>query len=134
LKSSTGNNSVKTNAQIRNETLVYNSYENNYSQTERNPLFDQKLDITTEGLEPYYLEHLKTRISKENALTIANYIFSMKVETNLSINHRRGIITSLKLLSEFLGNKSFNKMTREDILLFYNNTLCVSWDAQRIWS
>ncbi|HZD81779.1 MAG TPA: hypothetical protein VE076_02785 [Nitrososphaeraceae archaeon] len=134
MKSSTGNNSVKTNAQIRNETLVYNSYENNYSQTERNPLFDQKLDITTEGLEPYYLEHLKTRISKENALTIANYIFSMKVETNLSINHRRGIITSLKLLSEFLGNKSFNKMTREDILLFYNNTLCVSWDAQRIWS
>ena len=61
MKSSTGNNSVKTNAQIRNETLVYNSYENNYSQTERNPLFDQKLDIATEGLEPYYLEHLKTR-------------------------------------------------------------------------
>src|SRR6187200_695136 len=45
----------------------------------------------------------------------------MKVETNLSINHRRGIITSLKLLSEFLGNKSFNKMTREDILLFLDN-------------
>jgi hypothetical protein len=29
---------------------------NNYSsQAERNSLFDQKLDIATEGLEPYYL-------------------------------------------------------------------------------
>jgi hypothetical protein len=80
---------------------------NNYSsQAERNPLFDQKLDIATEGLEPYYLEHLKTRLSKENALTIANYILSMKVETNLSVNHKRGIVTSLKLLSEFLGTHS----------------------------
>ena len=97
------NNGVKTDAKIRNNTLaVCNNDNNNTSQAERNPLFDQKLDIATEGLEPYYLEHLKTRISKENALTIANYVFSMKVETNLSINHRRGIITSLKLLSEFL--------------------------------
>ena len=135
---SSSNNNVKVDAKIRKNTLAVcnNGHDNNNnsSQAERNPLFDQKLDIATEGLEPYYLEHLKTRISKENALTIANYVLSMKVETNLSINHRRGIITSLKLLSEFLGNKSFNKMTREDILLFYNNTLCVSWDAQRIWS
>jgi hypothetical protein len=121
LKSPTANNRVNTDSGIRNETLVYYSHENNSSQTERNPLFDQKLDIATEGLEPYYIEHLKTRISKENALTIANYVFSMKVETNISINHRRGIITSLKLLSEFLENKSFNKMTRDDILLFLDN-------------
>jgi hypothetical protein len=43
----------------------------------------------------------------------------MKSETNLSVNHRRGIITSLKLLSEFLGNKPFKEMTHEDI--------CFSW-------
>jgi integrase len=121
-RASSNNNGVKTDAKIRNNTLaVCNNDNNNTSQAERNPLFDQKLDIATEGLEPYYLEHLKTRISKENALTIANYVFSMKVETNLSINHRRGIITSLKLLSEFLGNMSFNKMTREDILLFLDS-------------
>jgi integrase len=121
LRSSAGNNSVKTDVKIRNEMLVNGGDGNNSDQTERNPLFDQKLDIATEGLEPYYLEHLKTRISKENALTIANYVFSMKVETNLSINHKRGIITSLKLLSEFLENRSFDKMTREDILLFLDN-------------
>lgn len=37
-------------------------------------LFDQKLELATEGLEPYYLEHLRTRLSKENALTISKYI------------------------------------------------------------
>jgi hypothetical protein len=123
LKSSDVNGSVSTDVKISNSNMVafYDTQDNNNnysSQAERNPLFDQKLDIATEGLEPYYLEHLKTRLSKENALTIANYILSMKVETNLSVNHKRGIITSLKLLSEFLGSKPFKKMTREDIVLF----------------
>jgi hypothetical protein len=63
-------------------------------------LFDQKLELATEGLESYYLDHLKTRLSKENALTISKYILSMKVEVNLSSNHRKAIITSLKLLSQ----------------------------------
>jgi hypothetical protein len=121
LRSPYVDNSVNTDAKATKKALTaYDVHDNNNSSTqaERNPLFDQKLDIATEGLEPYYLEHLKTRISKENALTIANYVFSMKVETNLSINHRRGIIISQKLLSEFLKNNSFNKMTREYILLF----------------
>lgn len=103
MKLSPDNYGIKTDAKIRIETL-----DNGGGQTERSPLFDQRLEIATEGLEPYYLEHLKTRISKENALTIANYVLSMKVETNLSINHRRGIITSLKLLSEFLENRPAN--------------------------
>ena len=103
MKSSDVNGSVSTDVKISNSNMVafYDTQDNNNnysSQAERNPLFDQKLDIATEGLEPYYLEHLKTRLSKENALTIANYILSMKVETNLSVNHKRGIITSLKLL------------------------------------
>ncbi|MFL6417991.1 MAG: hypothetical protein ACJ71P_01055, partial [Nitrososphaeraceae archaeon] len=96
-------------------------YNNGIGEGERNPLFDQKLDIATEDLESYYLEHLKTRISKDNALTIANYVISMKVETNVSINHKRAVITSLKLLSELLGNKPFKQMTHEDILLFLDS-------------
>ena len=121
------NNNVKTDAKIRKNTLAVcnNDHDNNTSsQAERNPLFDQKLDIATEGLEPYYLEHLKTRISKENALTIANYVFSMKVETNLSVNHRRGIITSLKLLSEFLENM-FTKIIILPLVLLLVNLFLV---------
>jgi integrase/recombinase XerD len=122
LKPHNINSSVSIDAKTNIQTsAAYNNYpddnKDKKSQAEINPLFDQKLEIATEGLEPYYLEHLKTRISKENALTIANYVISMKIETNLSVNHRRGIITSL-MLSEFLGNKSFKKMTHEDILLF----------------
>jgi hypothetical protein len=82
-------------------------------------LFDQKLELATEGLEPYYLDHLKTRLSKENALTISKYILSKKVEVNLSSNHRRAIVTSLKLLSAFFKNKkSFEVMNQENILLY----------------
>jgi hypothetical protein len=86
-----------------------------------NSLFDQRLSNALDGLEPYYLDHLKNRISRENALTIIDYILSMKVETNLSTNHRRGIITSLKLVSEFLGNKPFKEITREDIITFLDS-------------
>ena len=56
---SSSNNNVKTDAKIRKNTLAVcnNDHDNNTSsQAERNPLFDQKLDIATEGLEPYYLE------------------------------------------------------------------------------
>ena len=82
-----------------------------------NPLFDQRLNNALDGLEPYYLDHLKNRLSKSNALTIADYILAMKVETNLSTNHKRSIITSLKLVSQFLDNKPFKEMTRQDVLV-----------------
>ena len=85
------------------------------------PLFDQKLINAVDGLEPYHLHHLKTRVSKANALTIADYVLSIKVEINLSDNHRREVITSLKLLSGFLCNKPFKEMTRNDILLFLDS-------------
>jgi hypothetical protein len=82
------------------------------------PLFEQRLNNALDGLEPYFYDHLKNKISKTNTLTIVDYILSMKVETNLSDNHRRGVITSLKLLSQFLDNKPFKEMTREDVLAF----------------
>ena len=46
---------------------------------------------------------------------------SMRVETNLSTNHRRGIITTLKLVSGFCDNKPFKEMTREDILAYLDS-------------
>jgi hypothetical protein len=85
---------------------------------EENPFFDQRLNNALDGLEEYFYDHLKNRISKLNAQTIVNYILAMKVETNLSTNHKRGVVTSLKLLSQFLGDKSFKEMTKEDLLAF----------------
>lgn len=67
------------------------------------PLIDQTLEHATHGLEPYFLAHLKTRISLENGLVIARYIQSMRIETNLSDNHRRGVITSLKIFINYIS-------------------------------
>jgi hypothetical protein len=61
------------------------------------------------------LEHLKTRISPDNALIISKYVLSIRTETSLSNNYRRTIISSLKLLSEFLCNKPFKDVRREDV-------------------
>lgn len=84
-------------------------------------LLDQKMEMATEGLEPYYLKHLKTKVSNGNALIISNYILSVKVETNLSDNHRRGVLTSFKLLSAFYKNKPFREMTRKDVLQYLDS-------------
>jgi hypothetical protein len=89
--------------------------------TNIDPLFEQKLELATDGLEPHFLEHLKTKISPDNALTITKYILAMRVETSLSNNYRRTIISSLKLLSEFLSNKVFDDMTRDDVISFLDS-------------
>ena len=88
------------------------------TEEQESPLFEQRLNNALDGLEPYFYDHLKNRISKTNTLTIVDYILSMKVETNLSDNHRRGVITSLKLLSKFLDNKPFKEITRQEVLAF----------------
>lgn len=67
------------------------------------------------------MEHLKTKISSDNALTISKYILSTKVETSLSVNYKRVIISSLKLLLEFLDNKLFSEMTKDDIIRFLDS-------------
>ena len=85
--------------------------------TKDDPLLEQKLELATRGLEPHFLKHLKTKISPDNALTISEYILSMMLATN----YKRAIISSLKLLSEFLSNKPFSDITRADIISFLDS-------------
>jgi integrase len=111
-----------------NSNSIRLEYNNNKVSTENqfldveldSSLFDQKIELATDGLEPYYLDHLKKRISRKNSVIIARYI-SMRIETNLSDNHRRGVITALKMLSEFLNNKPFTEMGKEDVLLYLDS-------------
>jgi hypothetical protein len=56
--------------------------------------FDRKIDIVTAGLRPY-CNTILYRISKDNALTIANYVISMKSEINLSDHYRADVIKLL---------------------------------------
>jgi hypothetical protein len=86
----------------------------------QNSLFDRKIDLITAGLQPYLNRCLQdeNQVSRANALTIYNYIMAMKTEINLSDNYRRTTIVLLIRLSRFLQNKSFNLVSRDDILEF----------------
>ena len=65
----------------------------------------------------------RNRLSKENALTISEYIIAMKREVNPRLNTIRTIIQFLAELSKTVGiEKKFNDMMatkgKEDILLY----------------
>ena len=88
--------------------------------------FDREIETATSGLSPEYSK-LLNKISKEDALTIANYIISMRTESNLSDNYRKNIIKVLSRFSTFYSSAnikkplSFKQVTREDILSFLNS-------------
>ena len=85
-------------------------------------LFDKKIALATEGLIPFFERILRERTSKENALIISEYIIAAKRDINLSNGYRKANIQALVELSEFHSNKkNFNKMTREDILLYLDS-------------
>jgi hypothetical protein len=58
---------------------------------------------------------------KENTLTLASYIISLKSEINPSYNYRIGIIETISRLSIYSGGILFKDMTKEQILDFLDN-------------
>ena len=79
-------------------------------------LFDRKIDLITEGISPYFASKLR-ELSKNNALTIIDYVLSMKNEINLSEGYRKLNIYALYSISKFFNNrKSYKEFTREDVL------------------
>jgi integrase/recombinase XerD len=84
-------------------------------------LFERKLENVTEGLSHNCFNWLIDN-NKENATIIANYIMSMKTETNLSDSYRKSIIILLSKFSIFFRNqKSFKSIIREDVLEFLDS-------------
>ena len=77
-----------------------------------------KLYIVTSGLQKYIYKQLVEQISKENCVTIADYIMMQKTEVNLAGTYRANIMTTLISLSKLLDNKPFKTMTRDDILYY----------------
>lgn len=80
----------------------------------------RKLHTVTTGLQKYVYKQLTEQVSKENSVTIADYILAQKTEVNLADTYRANIITTLITLSKFLNNKPLKDMTREDILSYLN--------------
>jgi len=86
------------------------------------PNFDRKLDTITAGAKPFVKEHLLTKISKENCLTIVNYMLAMQTEVSPTQSYRIDTILKLKYFAEVNKPKSFNNdMTRQDIIDFLDS-------------
>ena len=86
-------------------------------------LLQRKIALATEGFAtikyPEKVLRDRNRLSQENALTIAEYIISMKREANPRLSYIRDTIQFLSELSKSAGiEKPFKDMTREDILSY----------------
>jgi hypothetical protein len=44
--------------------------------------FERRLEQITEGLQPFIRDHLLTRICRENAKTIVDYMLAFRSESN----------------------------------------------------
>ena len=84
---------------------------------EDDPLFERKIENATAGLKPACKKNLK-RVSKTNAVIIADYIISMQTEINPSNDYKKAIIILLCKFSQFHQDKTFNHITRQNIISF----------------
>ena len=99
---------------------------------------DQESSSTSTSLIPWEINEATAGIAKcfrniilklrnqDNAVTIARFILSMKNEINLSDNYRMSLLRTLSDLSNFISNeekenKTFSKITEDDLLLFLNS-------------
>jgi hypothetical protein len=57
--------------------------------------FDRKLEIVTAGLSGEFSRLLQDKIPREDALTVMDYMISLKAEVNPSVNYRKDIIKCL---------------------------------------
>ena len=83
-----------------------------------NDTTNRKVSLATEGLPPCVENWLRNRTSDENALTISEYVLSLRRETNPSQNYTKMQIRTLVELSEYLNQKPFGQLTKDDVVLF----------------
>jgi len=84
-----------------------------------------KIENATEGLSSNCFNYLSNRVlstSRENALTICDYISSIKSEINPSDHYRKDTIILLCNFSLFFKYaKLFREITREDLISFLDS-------------
>jgi uncharacterized protein YihD (DUF1040 family) len=87
---------------------------------------DRKITLAIEGFTTNKFCELvlrdRSRLSKENALIVCDYIIAMKREINPRLNTIRTTIQFLTELSKSVGmEKRFEDMTRDDVLLYLDS-------------
>ena len=85
-------------------------------------LFERNLQAITDGLPKHILALLRRQKSKQNVVTIAEYIQAMKTEINPSASYRQAQIQVLCYLSSYHNSKIlFSEMTRDDIISYLDS-------------
>lgn len=90
----------------------------NLNGTTTTMIINRKISLATEGLPPYIENWLRMKISNINALTISEYVLSLRREINPSQNYTKMQIQALVELSEYSKQKPFEQLMREDVLSF----------------
>jgi integrase len=89
-------------------------------------LLERKIALATEGFTSKFCESIlkdNKRLSKENALVVAEYILSMKREVNPRLSYIRSTIQFLSELSRVVGlEKHFKNMKRDEDIIRYLDT------------
>jgi len=89
--------------------------------------FDRKLEIVTSGLAGEFSHLLQDKILREDALTVMDYMISLKAEVNPSVNYRKDIT---KCLTRFCHYKqliysknqiNLKQLDRKDVLAFLDS-------------
>jgi hypothetical protein len=86
--------SSNTNRKIATQTEnVYSDYSNSSISNNNNNssswlLFDQKIRLATEGLEPRFNNSLANKILRQNAFAISEFIIHTNTESNPSTHHK----------------------------------------------
>src|ERR1044072_3472527 len=95
--------------------------ENDYNDNDHLALINKKILLVTEGFTRHKFCELvlkdRNRLSKENALTICDYLLAMRREINPRLSYKRNTIQFLSELSKSVGiEKKFIDMSRGDVL------------------
>ena len=107
---------------INEEIMVDRNKTRFYTPPHSSDLLDRKIEnITTDLLNCHELSKDLHEISLENALAISEFIIAMRTEINLSDNYRRDNIRFLCAFSKYNKNRSFQAMTRNDIISFLDS-------------
>jgi hypothetical protein len=86
-------------------------------------MLERKIPLATEGFTTHKFCELilrdRSRLSKENALTMCEYVIAMKREINPRLSYKKYTIQFLSELSRAVGiEEKFIDMTRDDVLCY----------------
>ena len=81
---------------------------------------EMRIDAVTEGLGVEFANLIR-RVSKDNIVSITDFISSMKLEINISHHHKGNFIKILHKLSKFCHDEPFKEITKDDIVSFLDS-------------